>query len=274
MAQPSASASRSSLGPRVLSALVLAPIAVAMAWLGGWALAGFTLLAAVLMAFEWSRLTGAGARGWTTPAAIAVIVATWLAAALGAFGWALWLIVLGAAAAAGLAGIAGRSSAWLGGGILYIGLPCLALLWLRGLSPLGLETVLWVLALVWAVDIGAYVAGRGIGGPKLAPRISPNKTWAGLGGGVLGGILVGALTAQATAAPLPAIAALSAGLAILGQAGDLMESAIKRHFHVKDAGHIIPGHGGVLDRVDGLIAVLLGVAALSLAGGGSPLGWR
>ena len=273
MAQPSASASRSSLGPRVLSALVLAPIAVAMAWLGGWALAGFTLLAAVLMALEWSRLTGAGAGGWTTPAAIAVIVAAGLAAALGAFAWALWLIVLGAAAA-GAAGVAGRSSAWLGAGIAYIGLPCLALLWLRGLSPMGLETVLWVLALVWAVDIGAYFAGRGIGGPKLAPRISPNKTWAGLGGGVLGGILVGALTAQATGAPLPAIAALSAGLAILGQAGDLMESAIKRHFNVKDAGHMIPGHGGVLDRVDGLIAVLVGVAALSLAGGGSPLGWR
>jgi phosphatidate cytidylyltransferase len=274
MAQPSASASRSSLGPRVISALALAPVALILVWLGGWALAAFTGFVAILMIFEWSRLTAAGGPGWARSAAIAVLLAALLSAALGAFGWALAMVLLGAAAA-GLSGLATRPLAWLGAGIVYVGLPCLALLWLRGLSPLGLETVLWVLALVWAVDIGAYFAGRTIGGPKLAPRISPSKTWAGLGGGVLAAIIVGALFAWAAAgASVAFIVALSAGLAILEQAGDLMESAIKRHFHVKDAGSLIPGHGGVLDRVDGLIAVLIAVAGLSLAGGGSPLGWR
>ena len=272
MAQPSASANRSSLGPRVISALVLAPVALVLVWMGGWVLVGFTGMAAVLMALEWSRLTGAGAPVWTTAGVIAVILAALLAAALDAFGWALGLVAL--AAAAGLAGIHSRPLAWLAGGIVYVGLPCLALLWLRGRSPLGWETVLWVLALVWAVDIGAYFAGRAIGGPKLAPAISPNKTWAGLAGGIAGAILVGVIAARVTGAPVPAIAAVSAGLAIFAQAGDLMESAIKRHFHVKDAGRLIPGHGGVLDRVDGLVVVLVAVAALSLAAGGSPLGWR
>ena len=273
MAQPSASASRSSLGPRVISALVLAPVALILVWLGGWALAAFTGFVAILMIFEWSRLTAAGGPGWARSATVAVLLAALFAAALGAFGWALAMVLLGAAAAS-LSGLATRPLAWLGAGIVYVGLPCLALLWLRGRSPQGLETVLWVLALVWAVDIGAYFAGRTVGGPKLAPRISPSKTWAGLGGGVLAAILVGALAAWAAGASVASIAALSAGLAILEQAGDLMESAIKRHFHVKDAGSLIPGHGGVLDRVDGLIAVLIAVAGLSLAAGGSPLGWR
>jgi phosphatidate cytidylyltransferase len=119
-----------------------------------------------------------------------------------------------------------------------------------------------------------YFAGRAIGGPKLAPAISPNKTRAGLGGGVAAALLVGLAAAAMTGArPVP-LALVSAALAIVEQAGDLMESAIKRHFRVKDAGHLIPGHGGLLDRVDGLIATLVAVAAITLAAGRGPMAWQ
>ena len=257
----------------MISALVLAPVALAVALLGGWGLAVFVAAAAVLMCLEWSRLTGVDRPLWAPAAMIAAELAAMLAAALAAFGLAVALI--GAAAAVMTAsGLAERRSAWLSAGILYVGLPCVALLWLRSLEPWGLETVLWLLVLVWTVDIAAYFAGRAIGGPKLAPRISPNKTWAGLGGGVATAILVGIGAAALTGAKTVPLVALSAGLAIVEQAGDLMESAIKRHFHLKDAGRLIPGHGGLLDRVDGLIATLLTVAALAIAFGGSPLAWR
>jgi phosphatidate cytidylyltransferase len=135
------------------------------------------------------------------------------------------------------------------------------------------------LALVWATDTAAYIAGRGIGGPRLAPRISPNKTWAGLAGGVVGAALVGLVASLLRDAPadvgLPGemwrLVALSGVLALVEQAGDLVESAVKRHFGVKDSGNLIPGHGGVLDRVDGLIAVSLAVAGLSALAGRSIL---
>jgi phosphatidate cytidylyltransferase len=185
-------------------------------------------------------------------------------------------IALLGAAAAGMAVLSfvERKPPWLTAGILYVGLPSIALLWMRGLVPQGLETVLWIFSLVWGIDIGAYFIGRTLKGPKLAPRISPNKTWSGLGGGVLAAIAVGLGTAALTGARAVPLAALSAILAIVEQGGDLMESAIKRHFNVKDAGQLIPGHGGLLDRVDGLIAILLAVAALAIISGGSPLNWR
>lgn len=272
MAQPQVTVRPSSLRVRVISALVMAPVALLAVWAGGWPLALFTALAAVLMSLEWSRLA-APKRDAAPAIMIAALLSAILAAALGAWGWALALTVAAAGALA-LAGLAERSWAWLGAGIFYAGLPCLALLWLRASPAEGLMTVLWILALVWAVDTAAYFAGRAIGGPKLAPAISPNKTWAGLGGGVAAALLVGVAAAVMTGArPIP-LALVSAALAIVEQAGDLMESAIKRHFHVKDAGHLIPGHGGLLDRVDGLIATLVAVAAITLAAGKGPLAWQ
>jgi phosphatidate cytidylyltransferase len=134
--------------------------------------------------------------------------------------------------------------------------------------------LLWVLALVWATDTGAYIAGRRIGGAKLAPRISPNKTWSGLGGGIAAAALVGAVAALwLGTSSVWLLLGVSAALAIVEQVGDLAESAFKRRFGVKDSSDIIPGHGGVLDRVDGLLAVIVAVAGLSLAGGGSVLLW-
>jgi phosphatidate cytidylyltransferase len=160
---------------------------------------------------------------------------------------------------------------WMLAGVLYIGLPSLALVWLR---EQGRETLFWLMCLVWATDIGAYAAGRAIGGPKLLPLISPKKTWAGLAGGVISAAVVGAVTGAFTGVSPSGVAGLSGGLAIVAQAGDLTESWVKRHFGVKDSSAIIPGHGGVLDRLDGLLATAPVVAVICLAfGGGLPLWW-
>ncbi|WP_395021590.1 phosphatidate cytidylyltransferase [Dongia sp.] len=163
---------------------------------------------------------------------------------------------------------------WYVLGCAYVFIPCVALIWLRNDPSVGLQQIFWIVALVIAADTGAYIAGRSIGGPKLAPRVSPNKTWAGLGGAVVSGAIVGAITARLMDLPSVAVlTAISAGLAVIEQAGDLAESAFKRHFGVKDASNIIPGHGGALDRVDGLIAVAAAVAGINYLIGSSVLTW-
>jgi phosphatidate cytidylyltransferase len=159
-------------------------------------------------------------------------------------------------------------------GLAYVFIPCAALIWLRADPAVGLQQIFWIVALVIAADTGAYIAGRSIGGPKLAPRISPNKTWAGLGGAVVSAAIVGAITALVMNLPsVWTLTVVSGGLGIVAQAGDLAESAFKRHFGVKDASNIIPGHGGALDRVDGLIAVAAAVAGLNVLIGSSVLTW-
>jgi phosphatidate cytidylyltransferase len=180
----------------------------------------------------------------------------------------LVLVVLPATLVSGV----GRkgTAPWRLAGAIYVGLPALALLLLRALPGNGMELVLWVLGLTVAADTLAYVAGRGIGGPKLAPRISPNKTWAGLAGAIAGAALMGALASTwLGAGGLWKLTFGAAALGVVEQAGDLVESAFKRHFGVKDSSGIIPGHGGVLDRVDGLLAVGLAVAAIILLRGGA-----
>lgn len=139
-------------------------------------------------------------------------------------------------------------------GLLYVGIPCASLIWLRG-HAYGAHMILFVMLAVWATDIGAYFAGRRIGGPKLAPHISPSKTWAGLGGGVVCAAIVGGFSSYFTPYPPSFIAAMDLGavLALVAQCGDLFESWLKRRIGVKDSGTLIPGHGGLLDRVDGLI---------------------
>ena len=167
-----------------------------------------------------------------------------------------------------LCGSAQRRPLWLAAGVVYIAAPCIAVVWLRAEPETGLVTILWLLAVIWATDTGAYFAGRGIGGPKLAPRISPKKTWAGLAGGIVAAGGVGAATAVILALPnAPALIVFSMVLAVVAQAGDLLESAIKRVFKVKDSGNLIPGHGGLLDRLDGLMTAAPTVAAVALMGG-------
>lgn len=163
---------------------------------------------------------------------------------------------------------------WRGGGVLYIAAPCLSLVWLRGDPVAGRETVLWVFILVWAADIGAYAFGRMIGGPRLAPAISPKKTWAGFIGGVSCAGVTGAVAAGMLGKEsLVPLAVVSLVLGAVSQGGDLLESWVKRRFKVKDTGNIIPGHGGVLDRVDGLLAAAVATVLIGSAGKGSILSW-
>jgi phosphatidate cytidylyltransferase len=153
--------------------------------------------------------------------------------------------------------------------IAYTLAALVALLWFRHQPAHGRDTVLWIVACIWATDIGAYFVGRWLGGAKLAPRISPGKTWAGLFGGMACTAAASAVVGYAVGqGEIIAMAVIGAGLAVVGQIGDLLESAAKRHAGVKDSGTLIPGHGGLLDRVDGLLAVLVIVAAARLVVGG------
>jgi phosphatidate cytidylyltransferase len=169
---------------------------------------------------------------------------------------ALIVLLLGSVLAAGGQAVAAPAGAFRAGlGVVYLGLPALALLDLRNVPASGPALLLWLFLVVWTTDIAAYLVGRAIGGPKLAPRISPGKTWAGLAGGVTGAALVGAVTAG-TLGGIPWLGALLGGfLALVAQAGDLFESHLKREAGVKDSGTLIPGHGGALDRLDGLLFV-------------------
>ncbi len=156
----------------------------------------------------------------------------------------------------------GRAAQWAG--IPYVVLPITGLMLLRA-APDGFALTLWTLAIVWATDIGAYFTGRTLGGPKLAPRVSPSKTWSGLGGGVLAALAAGALIARYNDLPAACLW-LGAPLAVLAQAGDLFESALKRRAGVKDSGSILPGHGGALDRLDGVVPVATAMGLLLVAG--------
>lgn len=163
---------------------------------------------------------------------------------------------------------------WFAIGAVYLAFPLSAFIFLRETTDIGIELVYWVAFMVSATDTGGYAFGLTIGGPKLAPRISPKKTWAGLIGGMTGAFVVSAILGHifSWAAPWH-IAALSAGLAIIAQCGDLFESHVKRRFNVKDSSNIIPGHGGVLDRLDGMLAAGAAVAALILVTEGKILSW-
>ena len=167
-----------------------------------------------------------------------------------------------------------REPSWLALGSLWVALPCVIFLWLAQNETVGRLTLLWIFAVVWATDIGAYAIGRRLGGPRLAPRWSPRKTWAGLVGGTLCASLAGWGTAQAAGiSPALPLVLVSAGLAIIEQFGDLAESVAKRRFGVKDSSGLIPGHGGLLDRLDGLLAVVPAVALLTVIGG-NVVTWR
>lgn len=257
------------LRQRILSALVLAPIALGAVWAGSWAFVALAALAGGLLAWEWTRLC-CGRFGLSGFLLAAMAVAVAVLARMAPIGAVLVIFAALFAVPA-----AERTKPvvmlWMIAGVFYIGLPCFALVWLR---ELGRETLFWLLCLVWATDIGAYAAGRSIGGPKLAPSISPKKTWAGLLGGILSAAAVGVVTGMATDASVSGLACLSGGLAVMAQAGDLLESWVKRHFGVKDSSAVIPGHGGVFDRLDGLLVTAPVVAIICLTfGGGLSLWW-
>jgi phosphatidate cytidylyltransferase len=262
----------------MVSALAMMPVALGLVILGDWPFACLVGLAVVLMALEWRQLTEArfGEDGGVLAGAsvaglgLAVVVL----AASGRPSEALLVLLAGALAAGLIAWRLGASPLWIGLGAAYLALPALALIWLRGLPQLGLQIVVWLLVVVWTTDILAYLVGRKVGGPRLAPRISPGKTWSGLCGGVLAAALAGAVTAWAIGSErLLHAASLGGLLAVVSQIGDLIESALKRRAGVKDSGTLIPGHGGVLDRLDGLILAAPVLALLGLVFGHRILPW-
>lgn len=249
----------SGLKLRVLSAAVMLPVAIGATWLGGWFFAILITLAGVAMLWEWARLPGDLAMNVVVTGSLALVAALYLSLS-GDVG--LSLLLIGAAAIV-LGFLQRHRFAWHAIGFIYIAVPCIVLLWLREIPDRGLLIVFWLLVVVWSTDIGAYAAGRTIGGPKLIAAISPNKTWAGLFGGMLSAGIAGALMAGFdTQLPVAYLAAFGALLAVVAQAGDFTESAVKRRLGVKDSSHLIPGHGGVLDRLDGL---LFAAPALALA---------
>ncbi|MGE5270600.1 MAG: phosphatidate cytidylyltransferase [Thiohalocapsa sp.] len=275
-AAATAPAGGGSLKLRILSAVVLAPLALAAVWFGSPWLPLVTAAAGAGMAWEWARLCGGGRLGAGGVVLIAAVLAAIAEAGFGHTGLALAWAFSGALAVYAAARLQRQGEpGWLALGTLWVALPCVLLLWLAGREAAGRGVLLWLFAVVWATDIGAYAFGRAVGGPLLAPRWSPRKTWAGLVGGACCAALAGGGVAAALGIPsIFTVVLLSAGLAIVEQFGDLAESVAKRRFGVKDSSGLIPGHGGLLDRLDGLLAVVPAVALLTLIGGGSVPAWR
>lgn len=255
-------AGRSNLASRVVVGLFLAVVAIADIWMGGWAFEIMIALGVSIVFWEWAgmqkisrvfRITGVG-----------VLLAAMLVAHDGRPVAAIAIVGVGAFGMLGhmwSSGVFPRGKRWISTGLLYAGLPGIALIWLRQ-QPDGFALVMWTMGVVWATDIFAYFAGRGIGGPKIWTAISPNKTWAGLGGGMLAAALFSVLFARFAGWPqtVPAMALIGALLAVVAQAGDFFESWLKRRAGVKDSGTLLGGHGGVMDRVDGLVPVCVVVA--------------
>lgn len=235
-------------------------VAIAALWFGGVAFWLLGSLAAALMLAEWAGLMRCSPRR----IGLALVLFTIPLAFLMPLAWGANRDTIAVLVATAIVVMVAGSSARLGVGLLYVGLPTAGLLFLRD-QPHGMTLTLWTLAVVWATDIGAYFAGRAIGGAKLAPRLSPNKTWAGLFGGMAGALLVGALIAVLGGLPT-AFLYLGPPMAVLAQIGDLFESWLKRRAGVKDSGRVLPGHGGALDRLDGVVPVAMLVSGL-VAGG-------
>ena len=256
----------SNLAIRAASALVLVPAAVGAVWWGGWP---FLLLRAggvALLAIEGAGMTAPRAPLRVLTSVLAAVLAGVFLAYLRSVSAARPVSPAGAGLAAFVARRVAERPADAAFGVIYIGAPCLALVWLRG-TPDGRLWVLMLFAVTWAADIAAFLVGSLLKGPKLWPRFSPNKTWSGFVGGLVAATLAGFLCSRLLGDELGGVAGavigLFGGLATMG--GDLWESMLKRRFGVKDSGDLIPGHGGLLDRVDGLMfaVIVLSIARLA-----------
>jgi len=252
---------------RVLAALVLAPLTIAIAYVGGWPWLWLVTAAAVVLYYEWQTIVGVWRNKFIMAAGIA---------ALGIAG--PWLMLGDIRAVAGVLGagcvvlvlltMRQPNAIWIVTGFLYAAAAFVGAVLVRADAAHGFVALIFVLLVVWAADIGGYFAGRGIGGPKLWPRVSPKKTWAGAIGGLVASLLVGAGFAVAGQGNMATLLALAAVLSVVSQLGDLFESAIKRRFGVKDSSQIIPGHGGLLDRLDGFVAAIALAALIGAFRGG------
>ncbi|WP_439272765.1 phosphatidate cytidylyltransferase [Pseudochrobactrum sp. HB0163] len=257
----------SNLQLRIITAAVLAPVTILLIWLGG---VSFRILAVAIgfaIFYEWTTLSASKQTrsGLITGWAVLIVAAALLFMKMPA-------IQVLALIAAGSVFLVQRAN-WAAGGLLYAGVPMVCLAMLRGDTTTGLIAIIYLFALVWATDIAAYFTGRALGGPKLAPRFSPNKTWSGAIGGVVAAMIAGAMVSYLSfdRIKIPMII-LAAMLSVASQVGDLGESWVKRRFGAKDSGKLLPGHGGVMDRVDGLIiaAVMLYIIGALVTGADSP----
>ncbi|HWA00845.1 MAG TPA: phosphatidate cytidylyltransferase [Caulobacterales bacterium] len=247
----------SDLGLRILSSIILIPAGLFAARAGGPWLAGAAGAAVVAMSYEWARMSEPNGIRFAFPFALAgalgaVMLASWREWGLAAG----WLCLCAAASATRRRSASGIVET--AGGLLYIGSPAAVFLWLRARAPEGWETVLTLFLVIWAADVAAYFGGKLIGGPKVAEGLSPNKTWSGIIAGAFSGCAAGlGCAALFGSHSYGAWAGVGLALAFTGLMGDLFESFLKRRFGVKDASRLIPGHGGVLDRIDGLMAATL-----------------
>jgi phosphatidate cytidylyltransferase len=239
---------------RVAAALVLAPAAIAIAYVGGWLWTALATATAIGLYVEWLTVVGTARERPAIASGVAALAIAGLCLALGLIDAALVVLLLGLIAVALLSA---ERRVWTVTGFAYAAAAELASVLVRLDQTSGFAALILILLVVWVTDIGGYFAGRSIGGPKLWPRVSPKKTWAGaVGGFALSLVVAGAFAAAGigNAGPLLLLAAV---LSIASQLGDLFESAVKRRFGVKDSSQIIPGHGGLLDRLDGFVAAIV-----------------
>jgi phosphatidate cytidylyltransferase len=250
---------------RIASAVLLGALAIAVTWYGGMPFRVLAALAGILVYWEWQSITGDRKYGLLDLAAPAAVAASMVFVILNMS--PLQSLIPAAFAAMFAVASCKRRGAplWMPLGVPYSILPVLGLTALRGDSQSGLYAIIFLFAVVWSTDVFAYFVGRAMGGPKFAPHISPNKTWSGSIGGSLAGVIAGLGVAlvlgQSNWLFLGAVALL---LSVIAQAGDLFESHVKRRFGVKDSGTIIPGHGGVMDRVDGLVAAIVALYVIGI----------
>jgi phosphatidate cytidylyltransferase len=247
---------------RLTSGVVFAATAIGLAWAGQMPFALLVLVVVVLMSWEWSRIVRGTGSDLTLVVHAAAVIAATILTALGFAALGLAMLVIGAIIVLPLQ--FGERPIFSAAGVLYTGLPAVALLWLRGSEPMGFLAVLFIFLVVWTTDTAAFLAGRIIGGPKLAPRISPKKTWAGLVGGVAASGLAAAVFGYGADISPASLAPCGLVMGLIAQGGDLAESALKRTFGVKDASNLIPGHGGFMDRMDGVVAVAIAAALIGL----------
>ena len=251
---------------RVASAAILAPLAIGAAWLGAWPFTLFWGLAAIAVWWEWIGLIEPSGRNVLLATGICALVLQGIMFESGNPSIALMIVALGV-----LAGIvtSGKRAPAVAGGLLYASILLMATIIVRSDDAYGFAAIMVLFAIVWGTDIGGFFAGRAFGGPKLAPGISPKKTWSGAIGGTLVGISAAIAVAFMFSLPKPVMIGIVALiLSIASQGGDLFESWLKRHFDVKDSSGLIPGHGGVMDRLDGFIFAVAAAALIGVARGG------
>ena len=265
-AAPAAAPDSRNLVMRIAAAAVLIPLAVAIAYAGGWLWTALVTLAAIGLFVEWLAIVGlTGATRVTVPGVAALAVAG-LCFAIGRLDAALIVLSVGFVA---VVSIAPERRGWAAAGFLYAAAAEIASVLVR-LDPVkGFAALMFVLLIVWVTDSGGYFAGRGIGGPKLWPKVSPKKTWAGAAGGFAASLAVAIAFAAFGLGKTGPLLMLSAVLSVVSQLGDLFESAVKRRFGVKDSSHIIPGHGGLMDRLDGFVAAVVVAALFGFLRGGA-----